>query len=194
MFNRRLGSTKDFWDIFTAVGTVAAAAIALAIGVRQEQVRWEDANQRAQLVAARLIPQLTATRDALKLLTSELRRYARFKSEWPNIIPWFDKLGDLARRPELPIPTSELAALCTLPNNCAVLLARAVALIEMTDRNVASFINDFPTGGDSDTLQSDAVQIWSDWADEALKLVQATLAECEFATNRLTHLSRRDGV
>ncbi|CAE6854369.1 hypothetical protein R69927_02247 [Paraburkholderia domus] len=109
MFNRRLGSTKDFWDIFTAVGTVAAAAIALAIGVRQEQVRWEDANQRAQLVAARLIPQLTATRDALKLLTSELRRYARFKSEWPNIIPWFDKLGDLARRPELPIPTSELA-------------------------------------------------------------------------------------
>ncbi|MCI0150373.1 hypothetical protein KNO81_31370, partial [Paraburkholderia sediminicola] len=85
-------------------------------------------------------------------------------------------------------------ALCTLPNNCAVLLARAVALIEMTDRNVASFINDFPTGGDSDTLQSDAVQIWSDWADEALKLVQATLAECEFATNRLTHLSRRDGV
>ena len=66
------GSTKDMCDILTAIGTCAAAVIALFFGLGQLVQNRDEAIIRAHIVAVRLVPQLRGTHDVVQTLLPNL--------------------------------------------------------------------------------------------------------------------------
>jgi hypothetical protein len=180
------GSKKDFWDILTALGTCAAAVVALFFGLGQQVQNRREAETRAQVIAARLVPLLASRIDMIQLLRFELKGF--LENAFPNIMEpvTFDRIRTSADRAAFDVPTSDLVMLAVLPDNCATRLARAIALIEMFQRDTrmnsgrAHFF-------DKPNSEAEAfVTRTIPWADECEALLVAVLNTCVVASREIS--------
>ena len=64
---------KSFWDIATAIGTVAAAVVAVGIALWQDRVRRSDSELRARLVATTLVDRMKRNVDRLQAASLVIR-------------------------------------------------------------------------------------------------------------------------
>ena len=69
-----MAPNKDVVDIASAVGTCAAALIALVLGIGGALSSKRTARTSARLTAARLVPQINAVISALEAVSSHLKR------------------------------------------------------------------------------------------------------------------------
>jgi len=79
LFDRMLGTNKDFWDILGPVATCAATLVALFFGIGQEYVRWSAVQATARIIAAKLVPQLGAILDVIGKIEPQLEC---FDNDW----------------------------------------------------------------------------------------------------------------
>ncbi|MDR6384953.1 hypothetical protein [Paraburkholderia caribensis] len=141
------GSKKDFWDILTAIGTCAAAIIALFFGIGQLLATRNVAKIQARLIAARLLPKLTASQEAMISLVSLLNEYDADEKNVHVRNGWFIRCGKAAHAAKLNVPLIELTGLAPLPNDCAMHVARASAVIDTIIYNFDSFDSGYWTVG-----------------------------------------------
>jgi hypothetical protein len=96
LFDRMLGTNKDFWDILGPVATCAATLVALFFGIGQEYVRWSAVQATARIIAAKLVPQLGAILDVIGKIEPQLEC---FDNDWKKLrIPHAN-----LRRSDLPV-------------------------------------------------------------------------------------------
>ncbi|MBU9643715.1 hypothetical protein KTF36_17845 [Burkholderia gladioli] len=73
---RATGSTKDFWDIATAIGTCGAVVVALYIAFIGQQKQKADERIKSALTAASVQYRLTATQRSVKVAIAKIESMA----------------------------------------------------------------------------------------------------------------------
>jgi hypothetical protein len=185
LFDRMLGTNKDFWDILGPVATCAATLVALFFGVGQEYVRWSAVSATARIVAAKLVPQLGAILDAIGMIEPQLER---FDNDWMRLLnpgQQFAEIRSTGNLAALDVSMSELASLSSLPDDCAVRLARAIAILALINKSIADWeISPWPAGATDDDRRQ-RVRKWSLGVREARTLIDSALDTCEKASRGL---------
>jgi hypothetical protein len=177
---------KDFWDIAGIVGTWAAVLVALFFGIGQEVTRRSTADLTAGLLAARLVPALEASLIAASLLVRQLKRYNDDWMKLDNPARQFSEICAACSSARLDVPTSELTALAPLADKCAMRLARAIALIELTSKGIADWEACFWPHGATDDDRRAAALAWLCWIEEARLLLESALATCIAASSEFS--------
>jgi hypothetical protein len=172
-------SPKSFWDVASAIGTCAAVLVALWLGVRQERIRRSESLVRARLVAARVTPRLSLTLDAVNLLSAHMRRYDDSDVKTGDQLV---RMQNSAFMAVFDMPIDDLTALSPLPNHCALRLARAMALMEMTKAEVDEWSTQFWTQETNARSRTLHAKRWTNWANEAAALLELALFECTNAS------------
>lgn len=178
-FDRMLGTKKDFWDILGPVATCTATLVALFFGVGQEHLRWSAVCATARIGAAKLVPQLGAVLDAIEKIAPQLESFDNDWMELLNPEQQFAEIKSTANLAALDVPMSELASLSSLNDDCAVRLARAIALLELMNKSIADWELSLWSAGATDDDRRQRVRKWSLWVRESRTLIASALRTCK---------------
>jgi hypothetical protein len=179
LFDRMLGTNKDFWDILGPVATCAATLVALFFGIGQEYVRWSAVQATARIIAAKLVPQLGAILDVIGKIEPQLECFDNDWKKLANPARQFAEIRSTGNLVALDVSTNELALLASLPDDCAVRLARAIALLELMNRSIADWEISIWPAGTTDDDRRQRVKKWSLGVREARTLINSALRTCE---------------
>jgi hypothetical protein len=178
-FDRRLGTKKDFWDIAGPVATCIATLVALFLAVGQEHLRWSAVRATARIVAAKLVPQLGAILDAIGKIEPQLESFDNDWMELVNPEQQFAEIRSTGNLAALDVPVSELALLSSLSDDCAVRLARAIALLKLMNKSIADCELSPWTAGATDDDRRQRVRKWLAEVRDARTLIASALGTCE---------------
>lgn len=168
---RQTNSQKDFWDIVSALGTAAAAIIALGIALSQGRTRRKEDLLRAEMLAARLLPRLIVAEAECKSLGERLFFY---RAKERNDIETLDPILASVRKIDLKLSTADLATLAPLPEQCAAQLAYAVGHMDALQAAILA-------AGAAEILRPFDVEEserWCAWAASARIGFQAAMRQC----------------
>jgi hypothetical protein len=175
----RYNSQKDFWDVVTALATVAAAIIALGIALSQGSARAREDRVRAEMLASRLFPRLTVAEAECKTVGELLFFYsAQERSDAEALLTILVRI----RKMDLKLSTTDLATLAPLPNSCAAQLAHAIGHIEA----IQSAINAILEEERMRAFDDEETERWCDWAASARVGFKAALHQCSLVASQLT--------
>ncbi|WP_024904166.1 hypothetical protein [Robbsia andropogonis] len=164
----------DWVDYISAIGTAAAAVIALFIGVRQGFVDREMRKAEARLVASSLLPKLT---HCVKQIDSALDEVLSWKmpDEWQDPTRRFRAMhSHIVSAQEFSPTLDELRALIPVPNNRAAHLAQCLSLLSLFEKSVLNRMNQI---ADPNVRQADRDYSAEarDWSSE-IQSIQRNLA------------------
>jgi len=182
---QRIGSTKDLWDIATAIGTVGAVIVAVVLAVSQERSRVREEFVRAGMLAARLLPKLKIAEVECRDLSAELSVFHQFRA------PSVDRLDSFLRdleKIELSVSTSDLTALAPLPNRGGARLANALEYMDLLRASITANRADVRRG----PFDPDASSDWAEWAGLAAMCLKIAMRECEEASDPLLSFSMEE--
>ncbi|BBQ01705.1 hypothetical protein BSFA1_68330 (plasmid) [Burkholderia sp. SFA1] len=184
--SQMLGSKDSFWTIFSSVGTMLAAIIALILGGGQLIQNRRDADTRAKLVAARLLPLLARCGDdALALrerLSPDRREYAILDIK--SMV--FAQARVFNRAAFVAILDDRLAALAPLPDECALRLARAISLLETTVDEILEADRSRCTIEATDEEKQTKLDMWNALLEEGYTLLLTVIKTCQAAAQDST--------
>jgi hypothetical protein len=175
----KIGFSKDFWDVITAVGTCAAAVVALWIGLRQSFQANRTEKSRAEVVAARIAPQLKVVIDEVRLLWMRLTNYDQ------NVLlgtGYTDLVKAHLSRTVWEISPETLASLAPISRHGAQQLARGLALVELVRSRFELRVSHNSNGAAQIPFSKQDALNWAAWVNEAQGLLSAVLADCEVAS------------
>jgi hypothetical protein len=167
-------TTKDWVDVATAIGTCGAVVVALWLGLRQEALRREDAELKAQMIGTHLAPRLAVVLDAAVRTHEALFGEADAVGDTGRCFAAYGVCGPLTSE----IPPEQLAALTPLPQSAAFRLARAMALLN----NVAAGITQkLEANGRLGVINprglNEAFASWRWQLDDGMALLRTSLKE-----------------
>ncbi len=170
-----MACTCGWVDITTAIGTAAAAVVALVVAVIAYVNSLSVRRDRATLVAARLSPHLAWYCDKLTRASTELS----FSTVDGRAAPQREA-EEFLSIPPLDIPTEELAYLASLPKRCAFRLAKGISLLEIRRNDIcreSEQLGSHPTFA----LTDDDATRWASYIDEVARYFAIAKAECDRA-------------
>jgi hypothetical protein len=169
---------KDWVDYATALGTVGAVIAAVGISVRQESLRREGAQIKANLVAASLSPRLTRFVTWLREGTGGLDFSYGPDETYSTSGELFAVLRECG---SVKVSLDELSSLAPLPKRAAYRLARAISEYDLLfDEIAASVRRGIPQPADV-PMAEDVVHEWSGRIDDILSLFEIAARECDDA-------------
>ncbi|MDY7807584.1 hypothetical protein U0E23_34725 [Burkholderia stagnalis] len=158
---RAIGSTKDFWDVATAIGTCAAVIAALFIADMGRRKQLKDERVKAALTAAGIQQRLANTRDSIEFVATgitnilaqiELDRGANntvrkiidgLRNEEDSIHKAIVEVIRIIDTTSL-LSFDEIHTMAGLPDNCAMQIAAAQARVHNV-RETLEAIEKFPS-------------------------------------------------
>lgn len=129
----KMKSDKDFWDVASAVGTMAAAMIALAIALRDGMQRAKSDRAKAVIVAARVAVKLDVMTERAYWLMLKLEKMPQRPE---NRESWYDAISEYAKPPLPEVSIEDLAALETIVGGCGHVVARGMAVFDLLRSDV----------------------------------------------------------
>lgn len=153
----KLKSDKDFWDVVSAVGTMAAAVIALGIALRDGMRRAKADHNKAVIVASRVSVKLDAMVSIAEWIDLCLEQMPRDVADRSR---WYDHVFGHVES-ELPeIPIDDLAALEALSHDCGQLISKGTAALGLVREDIARCRVLF---GKTDIPTASLVSLVSNW-------------------------------
>jgi hypothetical protein len=166
---------KSFWDVASAVGTVAAAVVALGIALWQDHRVARERLERARLNASALTMRVAFARAEVLAATFKLENAARFDCSPDTFEALAIRLGQVKLW-----DASEIAPLVPLPNECAHNLAAAVDRVAVAISHLTAF------GQTSDRMTSEyrksTAQYIAIVLGEACRMMDAAATEFQKAS------------
>lgn len=132
-----MANVNSWVEITSAIGTAAAAGIALWLGLRDGWRRKRQADQRAKLAVASLAPRILWTIDRI----ADARAIIVFWDVYDDLAPvrMYGMAVDEMRRAHSKILLDNLADLLPVSDECAYRFARGLAMIPVIiDEMIAS--------------------------------------------------------
>jgi len=111
-------STKEFWDVASAVGTVAAVVVALFFAVRGEFRAWRDTRTTATITAAGMRFRLVIVDQTLTRMISVLMKAKAGNYTVKDVDSWLSELAHV-----ISWSLEDERAVASLPDGCAQRLA-----------------------------------------------------------------------
>lgn len=164
---------KTFWEVVSAIGTCAAAVIALGIALRDSMRRRADEMTRARLAAAQHFDRLVSAHKDMKACIDWLGQWRKGEAD-PNATNMFT-MGIS----QVLATQTVMHELAPLPNNCAYNLARAVDIVSRVQPSVSLLhpATILPANFDKNEVADKAA---TDLRD-ALDLLVGAIEECRVA-------------
>ncbi|MFV8603900.1 hypothetical protein ACNRDG_06205 [Ralstonia pseudosolanacearum] len=173
---------KDFWDIATAIGTVAAVLVALGIALADGRRKRRESLEAANLAAARVS---VAVDESIARLVSAYGWVAFYRDEEQAGMRGFEAFQRSVILAEIDVPSSDLQALVPLPNRCAHRLARAMATLRSLTHNIDLrddfFATHLATVSQYRDVREECVGKWRTTISEILDLLRVAHREFEAA-------------
>lgn len=154
------------WNMWSALGTIAAAVIALGIAVRQGVETRKERHAQGILMAARLAARLEAAVDA----AASVQAYVCFSQD-TSTAEFFSHVARQARD-AVEISTPELMGLLPLPNHCAHRLATAFGHMETILIDIGRIGSGNAWESTLDFERKVHVDRWQKWASAANNLLR----------------------
>ncbi|MGS1004039.1 hypothetical protein ACVCH0_20720 [Burkholderia glumae] len=162
---RATGSTKDFWDIATAIGTCGAVVVALYVALIGQQRQRADERIKGVLTAASVQYRLTATQRSVRVAVDKIESMVGClvlirsqRGDDAMMAEAADHANDLIKLTlrevvEVIDDTRELTfdemhSMTGLPGNCAIQIASAQARIRSARDILASALGLRPATGE----------------------------------------------
>ncbi|MBN3838868.1 hypothetical protein [Burkholderia sp. Ac-20349] len=117
---RASGSTKDFWDVATAIGTCGAVVVALYVAFRDSRRKARAESLEASLAAAGLTFRIGIACNSVNRVLQWAEAALQVDTAPDKFKMYADKLDELDI-----CSTDELRSLIALPDNCAKKIAGA---------------------------------------------------------------------
>ncbi|WP_155301737.1 hypothetical protein [Burkholderia gladioli] len=176
---RATGSSKDFWDVTTAVGTCAAVIVALAISGNAKREQRQRETNTARLVAAGIGYRIALAIGTIRQVHREMIRLSDITA-FPKLNPdeTADYLDNLTN-----FSSDELSALTHLPDNCGQQLAGAVDRL----RVASNFLRRIRSTGAPGKI-GEARQIIATSLDEAMTLLSNVRIICEHENQNILEI------
>lgn len=177
-------STKDFWDVATAIGTCGAAIVAIWIALRQESLRRAEELDRARLISAHLAPRLSAMLAAGQRSLDVIAKPRQDSPDYEKIRALTNELEKLAWK----VPQDELTGLTPLPRSTAVRLARAIALLNTIAEDIRVNESKFRAGVVAlamNRVRDDLYGSWTRQLKEGTALLNDVLDELNAVAGKL---------
>ncbi|MGO4278248.1 hypothetical protein [Cupriavidus sp. RAF20_2] len=131
---------KDFWDVMTAVGTVAAACAAVGIALWQDRRTGHERMERARLRASALTMRVSMARAEVNAAASYLEEANKFDCAPETFKDTANKLRSLPSW-----EWTDIEPLVPLPNSCAHNLAAGLDRIQISLTLLESFASSSKT-------------------------------------------------
>ncbi|WP_186247361.1 hypothetical protein [Burkholderia gladioli] len=127
---RATGSSKDFWDVTTAIGTCAAVVVALYVASMQNKKTHKDAIALADVIASAIYVRMGMALGNVHAIYDSLTTYSK-QQNFPRkvLVATADILGNIT-----PLTHEDIQTLIPLPNYCAHNLASAFDRIKIAER------------------------------------------------------------
>ena len=117
---RASGSSKDFWDVATAIGTCGAVVVALYVALRDSRRKARDKKLEASLTAAGLTIRIGIACALVDEALQWAEKALKYDAARDAFKMYADQLGELDI-----CSTEELRSLIALPDHCAKKIAGA---------------------------------------------------------------------
>lgn len=177
-------SVDNWINVFTALGTFAAVAVALWLGIDASRKAKGEAQVRAKLAAASISARLAATSDAVGSLAATS---VFLDLTIPVDAARHKALADIRRemnRASFRPDDATLLALTPLPNNCAHRIARAFDYIERVRLRAQALPSGSLVGNLTTPEQREHMfDSWNSDLRAAYDLLQVALRECVTASD-----------
>ncbi|MDN7412649.1 hypothetical protein QZM42_29420 [Burkholderia vietnamiensis] len=159
---RSTGSTKDFWDVATAIGTCGAVIVALYVSRTDRRRKAQDETRIARLTASAVTLRVGA---AIALLR-EIRSIAESANDRIHVPPKeLELIADMAARVTI-CSREEVKDMIPLPDNCADNIAGAIDRIRTAEEKLRSeAVNSYTTQISRWDALENAVQLFGDAYD-----------------------------
>lgn len=174
---------SDYFDLASAVGTIAATVVALWLGLSARRNSEDEDLKRARLCAALISVRLTATHSAIRSVAISSLFKDMTVSEERAAIKALQHIRDVVLGGLFVPSHQELIELTPLNNNCAHRIARAFDYIEKV-RSEAMRVNErglFSEQFDSNERER-LLQSWGGTLFTASELLEVALRECNKAS------------
>lgn len=173
-----VGNTKDWIDVATAIGTVGAVVTALAIASADRRRRKTEAEDRAALVAARVVPPLLRLVDEIRSFDAQMSFQNLETNEYISVQVLLNWTA-LMRAAPSPVSQDDLVAITPLPNRGAFRLARGLAQFGIA---LDSILAEWKKWGEVEyCLRDEEVQAASAMLQGPLELLTIGARECKRA-------------
>jgi hypothetical protein len=172
--------TPDWIAAAGALASMAAAVVALWLGLNASGRAETEAISKANLVAAQVQVFLQVNLQRFNALESAIMfRSVDDPSPDSEVMAFAAACAAPVRRPELEM----LTWLIPLPNHCAGRVARAFALLEVLQEQVsgATIGANAPAWG-SEAQKEGLLKMWNPMLSEAVRLLTVTEFECRKAS------------
>lgn len=154
-------TSKDFWDIATAVGTVGAVVVALWIALAGSAQRRREVAEVAGLASARVSAVVEQSMPFLTYALNWASEEGALSIPTPQRFASFQRTLDSA---QIEIESADLLALVPLPKRCAHRLARAVAILGAVRREAVALNLYFdPAEGTFNLVGDRRAELYSKW-------------------------------
>ncbi|MBU9153144.1 hypothetical protein [Burkholderia gladioli] len=194
---RATGSTKDFWDIATAIGTCGAVVVALYVAFIGQQRQKADERIKGVLTAASVQYRLTATQRSIKIAIAKIESMVQsvalirsqqgdeemvreasihaselIKSTLRAVIEVIDDMRELT--------FDEMHSMTGLPGDCAIQIASAQARIRSAHGILVSAL------GLRTTTREQMLQQVQKRLTDAAALIDNAVSICRRETKQIT--------
>lgn len=176
-----MAPNKDVVDIASAVGTCAAALIALVLGIGGALSSKRTARTSARLTAARLVPQINAVISALEAVSSHLKRCTAL-DDLQKISDELHMMENEAADRLFDVPLPVLASLSSLDNDCATNLAGALGFLDSLRRDVVRRVPDVWVWGECRISRGVTISRWASLAEKTDNRLRSVLSDCVAAS------------
>lgn len=169
---------SDFIDAAAALGSCAAAVIALWIALRQSSKEARQDMEVARLHASSMIAGLQRTLDQVSSANARMAfaEMNRLRSDFSIVRK---RLDSLAKRPSI----DELKALAPLPNQCASRIARAFDHVALARERLTEFFSFSENYFEQLLMAKNCRADVQSSLQQAMYLLRAALPEVEKAAN-----------
>lgn len=166
----------NFWDVMTAIGTVAAVVVALGVASWSDIQRRRDSVQASHVVAARIAPGIEYFAAQLQGTATTLTFWADTDVSFSTLKRHFRDCGSFEPSDE------QLRALVPLKNQCAFRIARGFGIFHMLLQLCESRIS-LVGGSDISRASQEDMKSLSCMARQAANLLEVAARECAAVAN-----------